>query len=176
MKIKTRMTIGAAILFASVFYASSQQSAVDPRLPPESDIFDASVYEPIGYDPVTLEAVSPKDGTTDFSGLNTPGQIEKRKLAVLEATNPAEYFRRFPKSQERLDAEAASRASVLKPMTLEEKRATQTTSQNLADAKAIVALFDVRGGRQGKTESAPQQPPPGAFDSGTIAQPAAGTE
>jgi hypothetical protein len=121
------------------------------------DIRDPFPFEPIGYDAITLEAVSPTDGSVDLSQLNTPEQIEQRKLALLAMTEPEEFFRRFPKSPEQLEAEAASRETVLHPLTLDEKRQRQTSEENLADDAAIAAILTVNQ----VSDTAPTTEPPG---------------
>lgn len=154
MKTKTGIiltTIAMTYAGGSLCLTTAHAQAAPGAQPPfewsfDWDIRDPFPFEPVGYDSTTLEAVSPTDGSVDLARLNTPERIEQRKLDLLAMKDPEEFFRRFPKSPEQLQAEAENRETVLHPLTLEEKRKQQTPEENRADDAAIAAILTVNKG------------------------------
>jgi len=101
MKTKTRLVIGAAILFASVFYVSSQQSAVSQsrRADPVPGIsnrpFDdpSDAVAPFRIDRNTGELKTAKGEVVDDPVLNNPERRHERLMAAWAIENPREYWK-----------------------------------------------------------------------------------
>ena len=114
----------------------------------------------LGIRPVTFEICGIDVPAEELAPLNTPEQIEIRRLAALQLTAPEIYFQIFPKSKERLEAEQSAANMILHPKSKAQKQAGQTAEQNATDEKAMAALADIKG----STLAKPTPLTPGTLD------------
>lgn len=91
-------------------------------------------------DPVTFEVIGPPEAVLLVMELNSPEKIEERRLVTLSATDPEEYARLFPKTEEQLRAEEESLNAIRNPITIEERAARQTPEQNVADEEEFFLI------------------------------------
>ncbi|MCI0627184.1 MAG: hypothetical protein L0387_36985 [Acidobacteria bacterium] len=156
MKIESKRIIGlAALLFAGALSANAQQTEdgsgtiiVDPK--PWPNGIDLSPYVlprefsilRFGVDPITFEFLD--SNQEDIPLLNSPEEIEARRLSILRLLDPDEYFRQFPKTEEQVRLEQEADAEIAAPVTPEQRAAAQTPEQNALDQQAIAAMLAVK--------------------------------
>jgi len=123
----------ALIFLLSIFVLrlNSQPAANVGPLRPESQVPNKSGMFRIGIDPLTWRVVGLE---TEMEGdeldyYNTPDKIEERWKAALVLSNPKEYFRLYPKSEEQLKAEAEAVYALTHPKTIDDLKAAWTPAQ-----------------------------------------------
>ncbi len=115
--------------------AHSQQTADSTTVGPAPVTPEQGSVMRYGIDLNTYEFLDLVTG--DRSALNSPDQIQTRRREFLRLTDPVEYYRQFPKTQEQAQIEEAKMAEILTPLTLQQRAAIQTPEEREAEQKII---------------------------------------
>ena len=115
---QSRKLLGLGILLAVTQLVQAQQAA-DPAAPvAATDSGPPLALEPVPFlhvDPTTWLIVGPEADLPENAWLNMPDQIEARRLAALELTDPPEFYRQFPRTPEEEQALVDSMDRILNP-------------------------------------------------------------
>jgi len=128
-------SVAVALLWA--IHARTQQSV---STPPEAEGFAGALL----LDPLTWEVIGPAHDRSLYADLNTPKQIEARRLAVLANENPDEYLKLFPKTLEELQHEQEGALAMRRPKTREEHLLELTPEQLAEEQNAMFAILQPR--------------------------------
>lgn len=126
-----------------VLRLNSQPAANLEPLRPEYQVSNKSGMFRIGIDPLTWRVVglNTEVEADELDYYNTPDKIEERWKAALVLSNPKEYFRLYPKSEEQLKAEAEAVYALTHPKTTDDLKAGWTPEQIEAHRIATTAFL-----------------------------------